>query len=220
MGTTSAAVLQQLSRVAGKALVSGVSQVPATWYCYDHSYWFPWSEWISTNHNDGQAFPFISNIRKQYDVAGCDAGVAVVADSSATLFSKKQYSITWVAAAKPLGYLEGDVPPHTYGIVLPAFRDVRLIPYDSKISPDGGTLDDLAWVEHITAHLPIYMKYGPDGIGDLAAHCTFCSNLITWENPAFRQTGVTWLQSNWTNCIVRPGGGGGGGSGGGTSHGH
>ena len=63
------------------------------------------------------------------------------------------------------------------------------------------------------------MKYGPDGIMDLAAHCMYCSDLVRWENPGFRQAGVAWLQNNWTNCITRKGGGGGS-SGGGSSHGH
>lgn len=214
--------LQQLSQVSGHSLVSGVTQVPAAWYCYDRSHWIPWTEWINTNQNSSGsgAFPWYSSVKPQYDYAGCDAGLAVVADSSATLFSKKRYSITWVAAAKPFGTLDGNVPPHTYGIVLPAFTDVRLIPYDSKISPDGSTPDDLAWIEHITAHLPIYMRYGPDGIRDLASGCSYCRNLITWEDPAFRQTGVAWLQTYWTNCIQRGGGGGGSRGGGGTSHGH
>lgn len=219
--TLPAKALQQLSQVSSHALLTDVAQVPATWYCYDRSHWIPWSDWINTNGDSSSGpFPFISSIKKQYDVAGCDAGLAVLADSSATLFSKKQYAITWVAAAKPFGYLDGDVPAHTYGIVLPAFRDVRLIPYDSKISPDGGTPDDLNWIEHITSHLPIYMKYGPDGILDLAAHCMYCSDLIRWENPNFRMTGIVWLQNYWTNCIVPPSRGGGGGSGGGSSHGH
>ena len=214
-------VLQQLSQISSHSLVTDVELVPATWYCYDRSHWMPWSEWINTNNNDSSGpFPFLSSIKKQYDVAGCDAGLAVLADSSPTLFSKKQYAITWVAAAKPFGYLDGDVLPNTYGIVLPAFRDVRLIPYDAKISPDGGTPDDLVWIEHITAHLPVYMKYGPDGIRDLAAHCMYCSDLIRWEDPNFRMTGVLWLQTYSTNCIVPKGGGGGGSSGGGSSHGH
>ena len=124
--------------------------------------------------------------------------------------------ITWTAAAKPFGYLEGNRRPVDFGIVLPAFREVALIPVDAASSGSGGGGFDLAWRYHVEAHLPLYMEGGPDALDTPECRgCYYCAQLRKWENEEFRETGIAWLEINYERCIVRRGDGGGGGGGGG-----
>ena len=217
-----AGVLQQLSRLAGHALRPAVANIPATWYCYQPSVWTTWQSLIASNIDVNARFPFASDIKKEYNYAGADAAVAIQADAPRTMFNSKNYTVTWSAAAKPLGYLEGPLTPNAYGLVLPAFHDVRLIPVDAAVSQVEENLFDFgaSWLEHIVGHLPIYMQSGPAGIRELAGACGYCRQLLRWEEFSFRQIGITWLHNGgFTNCFQR-GGGGGGGGGGGTRHGH
>jgi len=221
LGDSAATILQKLGAAHNPpvSLLSDVTHVGATWYAYDPSYWTTWDAIIQSNRQaNAGPFPFINTIRPQYNYGGADAGLTVRAEAPPTLFNQKQYAVTWSVAAKPFGYLDGPVPPQTYGIILPAFHDVRLIPVDAAISPfaDNAFSDGASWIEHITSHLPIYMQSGPAGIQGLAASCGYCQQLVTWENPGFRQTGLTWLQEYSTNCVIH----GGPGSSGGASHGH
>ncbi|MCL1856364.1 MAG: hypothetical protein FWF84_01790, partial [Kiritimatiellaeota bacterium] len=130
--------------------------------------------------------------------------------------------ITWVSAAKPMGYVEtagGDtVAPmlaHN-GMVVPAFREVRLIPVDTA---HGGGLGafDLAWRRHVDEHLPTYMRQGPDACPPDGSECRYCHLLTVWEESAFRTNGFDWLSSNSWMCTVSPPTGG---RGGGSSYGH
>jgi hypothetical protein len=219
LGDPSAALkaLQQLSSFAGNSLdlrmLSDVD-IPAVWYCYDRS-WInqTWSEYLRERKTG--PFPFISKIRPQYDVVGAEAVLRVSTDSPPTYFNAKSFHITTVVAAKPFGYLEGPVSPQTYGIVLPAFHDVRLIPVPSASMmppPDMGGDSNSDGSAHMLDHVPIYLKYGPAGISELAVVCSGCRDLLLWEDPAFRQSGVAWLQT--TNCpsVTRGPGPGGGAS--------
>lgn len=160
-------------------------------------------------------FPAAGTIRPQYDYAGADAAARVETYASRLTPGSLSNTITWSAAAKPFGYLEGEERPNAYDLVLPAFRDIRLIPIDASSAPAGGAFD-LVWRLHIEGHLPDYMA---NGVGALEPGCSYCQRLVTWENATFRQTGIAWLQANSATCEAS-GGGGGGGSGGGRRRGH
>ena len=214
-------VLQQLVQLSNRGLRTDVGAVPATWYCYETAAWGGWQDLMVSNSVNNVRFPFVADVKPQYDYAGADASVAILAAAPPTLFNARNYDINWSAAAKPLGYLEGPLKPNAYGLVLPAFRDVRLIPVDAAVSQVEENLFDFgaSWLEHIVGHLPAYMQHGPAGIRHVAGGCGYCQQLITWENPGFRMTGINWLNNGGsTNCI--PSGRGGGGGHGGTRHGH
>lgn len=113
------------------------------------------------------------------------------------------------AAARSFGSIDASTPPTQCPVVLPVFTDVRLIPL--AVSSGGGSFDP-AWIEHVIFHLPNYTQYGT-----YVGGCTFCTQLRTWDNPAFRQIGQAWWDSQANNPNPCPPGGGGG-YGGGPNH--
>lgn len=189
----------------------------ATWYCYDDG---DWGEWSQMSVTGSEPFPLTGPVRPQFDYQGADAVVRVLSETDRFFADPGQpdatRAINWTAAAKPFGWLENDLRPNAYGLVLPAFRQVRLIPVDASSAPEGGAFD-LGWRRHVEEHLPLYIQFGPQ---DLPG-CWYCIQLRTWENPEFRQQGLAWLELFSHRCLQpdRPGGGGGGGGGGGTRSG-
>jgi hypothetical protein len=192
----------------------------ATWYCYASN----WRQWDAISPNAEFPFPATGPVRPQYDYSGADAGTRIEA-SMALLTPGVQgatvsNTLTWTSAAKPFGYLGEDLPPHSFGLILPAFHDVRLIALDlSSIGAGGGF--ELCWRHHIGTYLPAYMDSGPSA----CTACRYCDALHTWEDPAFRNEGLAWLAANTAACIAPPGGpcgpgGGGGGGRGGSRRGH
>ena len=97
--------------------------------------------------------------------------------------------------------------------MLPAFRDVRLIPIDAASSGGDGSFD-LEWRRHIDEHLPIYLA-----TGRRQGSCRYCANLDTWERAAFRREGSDWLRQ-YSHLCTLPAPGPGPGRGGGTRRGH
>ena len=200
-------VLALLEQFAEGPITSGVAQVAAQWYCYAPTYWREWTQFIP----DG--FPIRGTIKPQYDYVGADAAVRVETETDRVTPGASRKHVTWSAAAKPFGFLEGPERPNRYGLVLPAFHDVRLIPVDAATGNSGGSRP--GWATHIHDHLGPYTAQGLSG---LTPGCWYCDQLQTWENSAFRQSGLTWLESNSDSC--RTYGGGGGGGNGGTRRGH
>jgi hypothetical protein len=187
----------------------------ATWYCYDDSLWTSWDA-IAI---DGEwPFPLTGAVRPQYDYQGADVAVRVETSTGRLTpgphASLTTNTITWTAAAKPFGSIDDATRPDVFDLVLPAFRDVRLIPIDASSAPSGGAYN-LAWRRHVELHLPVYMESGPGALSG----CWYCTQLRTWENPAFRLEGLDWLSRYSSRCIPT-GGGGGGGPGGGRRRGH
>lgn len=184
----------------------------ATWYCYGPE----WGPWTALSQEVDDPFPSTGELRPEYDYAGADAAVRVEAAASRLTPTSGGGSITnvitWTAAAKPFGYFEPEpderIPPTAHRIVLPAFRDARLIAIDASSTPSGGGYS-VDWRRHIETHLPLYVA-----TGNLPSPCWYCQQIIQWENPLFRQGGVTWLNQNSRQCIPSGGGGGGGGGGG------
>jgi len=200
-------------RELGGTVTSNAAEQSATWFCYDPSVW---TDWTILYDNDDHAFPLVGELKDQYNYAGADSVVRIEATTGRLTpgagGASVSNTIIWTSAAKPFGYLDNDRRPDTYGIVLPAFHDVRMIPIDSSSAPSGGSYN-LSWREHIEAHLDEYMENGPLNNG-----CWFCAQLRTWEGEAFRQSGVRWLELYSDDCHVP--GGGSGRPGGGTRIGH
>lgn len=211
-GASPDSILQKLSAIAEVALLRDVisTNVPAVWYCYDPQCWTNWSVSIAKSRSsDAGPFPFEGTIRSQYDYAGADVKMTVTALSPPALFNQVQHPITRFAAAKVFGFLAGGLPPQTYGVILPAYQDVRLIPYGTASAPESS--GDIDWIAHILEHLPIYMRGGPDSIRDFSVHCSYCRYLIQWEETAFRQAGISWLSTHDCNPPIPPPPSGGGG---------
>ncbi len=180
----------------------------ATWSFYNGS-WGSWSNSIPAG------FPWDRDIKPEFDYGGADAAVGVMAETERHTDFQGADTINWSAGAKPFGMLEGDVRPNTYGLVIPAFTDVRLIPIDATLSAGNGQLRP-GWLEFIMVHLPRYMTFGP---GALPSGNWYANQLRTWEQSSFRNSGLDWIFDNSDDCYSPPGGGGGGGRGG-TFHGH
>jgi hypothetical protein len=182
---------------------------PEVWFVYQDE---DWGRWAALD----PPFPITGPVRPEYDYQGADTVIRVEAGvdrlSPGTDAGAARDRIAWTAAAKPFGYvdLEGDRDvPNRYGLVLPAFRQVRLMPVDAAAMPGGGSFD-LDWRRHVVEHLPAYLAGGP---GALDGGCRFCARLLTWEDAGFRREGVDWLQLYSARCTVTspgPGGRGGG----------
>lgn len=174
-----------------------------------------WSSWTSQIPRN---FPWDAEIRPEFDYGGADAAVQILAETNRHTDFRGGDQIQWTAGAKPFGFLrteDGPVPPSQFGIILPAFTDVRLIPIDTALSAANGSLRP-GWLEFILIHLPEYMAHGPSvlPIGNW-----YANQLITWEQRGFRETGLGWLLYNSRRCHQPPPGPGPGGTGG-TFHGH
>ncbi len=178
-----------------------------TWFFYSMGRWGTW------NALD-YPFPVDGDVKPQYDYVGADSVMRV--EATITRFTSDggtdaEDTILWTGAAKPFGYLSGDsgeLRPNEVHLLLPAFREVRLIPIDASTASSGGSFN-LAWRRHCAEHLPTYLNNGPGTI----TGCRYCRNLVTWEVSAFRAAGVSWLSTNsWQCTLSTPGGGGGGGT--------
>ena len=209
-----AETLRQDRNLGGAPIdVNAMANATSVWYCYDAGKWSDWAAFAPTNDTP---FPATGSIKPQYDYAGADAAIRIEALPTRLTPGSQPAKIIWSAAAKPFGYLNAQDRPNIYGLVLPAFRQVRLIPVDASSAPAAGAFD-LQWRDHIETHLPEYMR---GGTALLDRRCWYCQQLITWESAAFRQSGVDWLRNNSGQCRQHGGGPGGGGSGGGTHRGH
>jgi hypothetical protein len=217
-----ASLVQLLANLAGRSLPGELARVPARWFTYRASDWTDWLSQIPDN------FPWEGEVRPEYNYFGADAAVRLeeyttlhsdsIHDSPDTpAHARRTRPVMWSAAAKPFGSLEGDQRPNRYGLVLPAFRDVRLIPVDTSSAPAGAMRP--GWITFIYDILPKYMEFGPGSFTSDERRNFFARQLITWEDPDFHRDGVNWLNENSALCNQPPGRGGGGG-GGGTRRGH
>lgn len=199
--------LRQSRGLSTTFIDSNVGAVTSVWYAYEDSTWGAWSA-MSVVGSLG--FPATGPVKPEYDYAGADAAARVEVEAVRLTPGVRQSDVIWSAAAKPFGTLNGNELPTRAGVVLPAFRDIRLIPIDASSAPAGGAFN-LDWRDHIEGHLPTYMQNGPSA--GQASVCWYCAQLLTWENPLFRQAGITWLQNYAATCQQTGGGGGGGGGG-------
>jgi hypothetical protein len=185
--------------------------VQQVWFFYSMGRWGTWDSL-------DDPFPVDGDVKEQYDYVGADSVMRVEAGITRFMSdggTDAEDTIVWTGAAKSFGYLETDGPavrPNETHLVLPAFREVRLIPIDASTGSAAGSFN-LAWRRHCMNHLPVYMVSGPGAISG----CRYCRSLVTWEQPAFRSGGVAWLSTNSWQCTLSPSGGG---SGGGTRRAH
>ena len=196
---------------AGSLASTNVMDAFETWYFYDRGIWTDW-QLISAVGED--PFPATGPVRPEYDYAGADTVVRVYATVDRMTPNieggNQTDKVVWSAAAKPFGYLdsagEKTRPDSAASFVLPAYRDVRLIPVDAASGADNGT-SDIEWMRHIKSHLATYLDIGPR-----LSPCRYCRALVQWEDAAFRQEGSDWLEVNSGMCRIPTGGGGHGGS--------
>ncbi|OGV69015.1 MAG: hypothetical protein A2283_23115 [Lentisphaerae bacterium RIFOXYA12_FULL_48_11] len=195
-------------QLQGELNSTGMTQT-AVWYTYGA----PWTTW---DVMADPSFPITGTLKPQYNYAGADAAVRVIAKAARLMPSGKgnypSNTVTWTAAAKPFGYLADDQRPNSFDIVLPAYRAVRLFPVDASSAPSGGAYN-LEWRRHVENHLSTYMEQGPQ-----SGSCPYCNILVAWEDPQLRQSGIDWLSTNSWQCTIV--GGPGGIRGGGSPRGH
>jgi hypothetical protein len=190
----------------------------ATWYCYRAD---TWSQWDAFSIEGAFPFPATGPVKPEYDYAGADAVVRVVTDvgrmTPGTGGTTVTNRLTWTSAAKPFGFLGSHEPPTANAmLVLPAYHRVGLIPLDTASWPSGGAFN-LDWRDHIENHLEPYLEKGPAAIP--ADTCFYCRQLVTWEDPDFRNEGIAWLGEYSWRCTIT-GGGNGSHRGGGRRRGH
>ena len=200
---------EQVTAMAAQPVHADVALVDVAWHIYNPSDWYDWTELVAPD------FPFETPIREVYNVVGADAAVRLSAEASRLTPGMGESLIRRTSAAKPFGMLPDDQRIDAFGMVLPGFTDVRLIPMDASTAPEGGSQP--GWVEHVYEHLPIYMETGPAA---LSSGCYYCRQLIRWEDAEFRQRGQEWLEENSQLCEQTGGPGPGPGGRGGTRRGH
>ncbi len=193
---------------------SSIINQTATWYGYSAD---AWDVWDSMDVHGSRNFPVVGTVRPQYDYTGADAVIRINADitriTPGSKGSEVPQQITWTAAAKPFGMLNEADRPNAFQIILPAFKDVRLIPISASSTPSGGAFN-IPWRVHIENHLEPYLAEGPHG---LSQDCWYCAQLNStagkWEDAAFRKTGADWLAipENENLCHTQSGPGGPGG---------
>ena len=151
------------------------------------------------------------SVKREFDYkGGADASVTAYLNAINITPSMRMDDdwIRWKASARPFGFLEVTNAssfvemPHYFGLVLPAFRQVRLIPNGWSSAPEGVSMP--GWFIHIYAHVPPYVAQGLDSIED--NNCYYCKQLIRWEDPAFRQEGDQWLEEFEYRCESPRGG--------------
>ena len=198
---------------------TNVMPVVERWYFYHPA---AWQAWTIMNPDGPDAFPIAGPVKSEYDYTGADAVIRLHAQvtrlTPAAGMPDRYDDLLWTAAAKPFGYLETDdstglkLRPDAFGLVLPAFREIRLIPVDAASGGATGSFD-IHWRRHLDEHLPLYVA-----TGRLDDACRYCRRIATFQDAAFRQQGRDWLLHNHGLCTLP--GGGGGGRGGGTRRGH
>lgn len=177
-----------------------------------------WATW--TGHMR-EGFPWDGDIRSEFDYGGADAAVQISTGTRRRSVPAREegnhadVDVHWTAGAKPFGSLDARLRPNAFGLVLPAFTDIRLIPVDATLSAGGGMLRP-GWLEFIMVYLPEYMAQGPSA---LPPGNWFAEQLLTWEQAQFRERGIQWLLANSASCF-RPTPGPGSSGSGGTAHGH
>lgn len=214
----------ELSAIGGLAdVLPEIANMPSNalhtkenWYFYSPEKWR--THWPRMSEDDPDFLPLVGSVREEYDYAGADAVTRLYAPAK-TLSGNAgdnggQRDILWTAAARPFGYLRrgsDKIRPNSLGIILPAFRDIRLIPMDAASSGSDATFD-IAWQHHIREHLAPYLASGT-----LVEGCRHCRDIGRFEDPKFRRAGRDWLSVNSYKCTLPAFGTG---RGGGTRRGH
>lgn len=195
---------------------SGImTNAAARWFVYEAG---SWGDWTAIDPYGEEQFPVAGPVKDEYNVDGAAAVCRVTGKVIPVSPSAESKEVEWSAAAKPFGYLDDETEGHVKataagGLVVPAFREVRLVPLDAASGADLNTAD-VDWIRHVRRHLKNYLANGPS----VPDGCPYCAALVTWEEESFRQFGIAWLKLHSGTC--HRGGGGGAARRGGTAHGH
>jgi len=122
---------------------------------------------------------------------GAEAGFVVSAPVGRGILASsgnELVELSYKTKAKAFGFLDAATamePPHYFGFVFPAFREVRLVHSDI-----GDKVLEAAFFRHVTEHLGPYLD-----TGTAACHpqCRYCQLLLKWEELD-RQKGLEWLE--------------------------
>lgn len=209
--------LARFGALADRLLSSGAATakslaVEDVWYFYSPSLWY--SPWPGMTDGREDSLPLAGPVREEYDYAGADAVARLYAPVPLLSFGAgdgETNMVAWTAAAKPFGFIaEADGErrtPIAFGLVLPAYRSVRLVPIDAATGGGDGSFD-IDWSRHTREHLPPYLD-----TGELDGACRYCRLISTFEDPDFRRGGSEWLSENSYKCTLPSyGRGRGGGS--------
>ena len=178
------------------------------YFFYDEGSWCAWSPQIARAN-----LPLSGTIKPEFDVKGCASVFRVIENVPQLLSGTSRHSY-WNAAAKPFGTIEASssrsvvTDPEAYGMVLPAFEAVRLVPL-ALADPGDLSTADAAWLGHVRDHVP---RLFTAGAGGLDGSCRYCASLAKWNDPDFRAKAAAWVAANEETC--RRGSGGSGPTGG------
>lgn len=169
------------------------------WYVFSGRTWG--DHWPGMSEDDDDPLPLAGPVRPEYDYAGADAVVRLHAAASLLSFGGDgSREIVWTAAAKPFGFIKDEreerLRPNAFGLVLPVFGDIRLIPLDAATSGGVGSFD-LGWSRHRREHVPEYLDHGSAA---LVASCEYCACIRLFEDPDFRAQGSEWLRLHSNRC--------------------
>jgi len=176
--------------------------IECTWHYFERWSWMQ-KRYAGSQmyHPDSDDFPFHEGFKfkDEYNYGGANAAVDVRIGSEINTPGMQLAigDIYWQAAAKPFGYLEdpnggGRVAPMYYGLVLPAFHDIRLIHNDLSTRRSG--VNAPGWEEHMYVHVPEYVEGGLPAIEE--NRCSYCDTLEKWEDEGFRDSLGSWLEDN------------------------
>ena len=154
-------------------------------------------------------FPIVGQVKPVFNVMGCTS-VFRVREDYAWLLDESRHETYWSAAAKPFGTVmtPGGVSAVTaeeaFGLVLPSFDEVRLIPLSAAyVGCEDTSTADAAWLHHVREHVPAYLDKGVDV---LCPGCRYCRSLVKWEDPEFRARVSRWVSENGDSCTrAKPG---------------
>jgi hypothetical protein len=174
------------------------------WHVYDSSWARSWPR--AAYYNDeiddrGRRFPIRANVRPEFNYMGAEAGLSISAEVGRGILASSDNAtvkLVYKTKAKAFGFLDtaGALePPHYFGFVLPAFREVRLIHSDI-----GDPVLEAAFFRHVTEHLEKYMESGPAAC---RPDCRYCQLLVEWENLD-RQKGLEWLEQAYSDPDNNP----------------
>ena len=174
-----------------------------------------WRKWREIDVNaEGRNFPVVGRVKPEFDVLGCTV-VFRVCETISRFLSDSSRTVEVNVAAKPFGTIETSggrsvvTDEEAFGLVLPAYEAVRLIPVAAANRGGGDpSTADASWLSHIREHIAQYLSQGTEG---LPGGCFWCQQLIKWEPDEFRAQVARELQGLTCDRPV-PGQGPGGGA--------
>ncbi len=174
------------------------------WHVYDSSWTKRWpAPAFYDDETDAKSrrFPIRAKVRPHFDYMGAEAGFGISVPIARGILASSDnptVELAYKTKAKPFGYLDTDdarEPPHYFGFVFPAFREVRLVHSDI-----GDKVVEVEFFEHVTEHLADYLELGPVAC---RPDCRYCQLLAQWEEMDL-QAGLLWLEQAYADPDNNP----------------